>query len=272
MQQIGCHIDAKKYNNLVDVALNLNTNTMQFFSRSAYGGPIKVLDIDDIKEFNKKLKENNFENILIHAPFIINGSSDKENIRISSPEIIREDLERVDMFGVNTFYVFHPGNHMKQGSGVGCKLIAEMLDKVNLDTFKTTVLLETMAGKGTELGKTFEELALIIKSCKHGERLGVCLDTCHIWDGGYDLTNLDSVLDEFDRIIGLDKLKFIHLNNSLNICGAHKDRHANIDDGKIPLDVFKAIMTNKRLENIPKILETPVDKYESDLTILKSFK
>lgn len=272
MQQIGCHIDAKKYNKLVDVALGLNTNTMQFFSRSAYGGPIKALDVDDIKEFNKKLKDNNFENILVHAPFIINGSSDKENIRTSSPEIMREDLERIELFDVNTFYVFHPGNHMKQGSEVGCKLIAEMLDKIDLQNLKTTVLLETMAGKGTELGRTFEELALIIKSSKHSDKLGVCLDTCHIWDGGYDLSNLDAVLDEFDRIIGLDKLKFIHLNNSLNECGAHKDRHANIDSGKISLDIFKSIMLNKRLENIPKILETPVDKYESDLNILKSFK
>lgn len=270
MQEIGCHIGASKYADLVDIALKLNTNTMQFFSRSNRGGPIKKLDEKDIKKFNEKLKENNFKNILVHGPFIINACSDKEGIRTLAPIVMKEDIERVEMFETNTFYVFHPGSHMGQGSDIACSYIAGMLNQVITEEQKTIILLETMAGKGTEVGKTFEEIAKIINMIDIDDKIGVCLDTCHVWDAGYDLNNLDEVLQKFDSIIGLDRLKYIHLNNSLNEIGTHKDRHSNINDGKISLETIEKILKNEKLINIPKILETPQENYEIDLKTIKN--
>lgn len=269
MQEIGCHISANKYNELVDIALSLNTNTMQFFSRSNRGGPIKKLDEKDIELFNKKLKDNNFKNILIHGPFIINACSNKENIRSMSPIVMKEDIARVEIFDVNTFYVFHPGSHMEQGSEFGCRHIAGMLNNVITEEQKTTILLETMAGKGTEVGRSFEELADIIKMVDIDEKVGVCLDTCHVWDSGYDLGKLDEVLKKFDNIIGLNRLKYIHLNNSQNEIGSHKDRHANINNGRISLEIIESILNHPVLIPIPKILETPVENYEIDLKTIK---
>lgn len=269
MQTIGCHISASKYNELVDEAIKLNTNTIQFFSRNSRGGPLKEIDNDDITLFNKKLKENNIEKILIHAPFIINACSDKEKVRNSSPDIMREDIHCVEMFNAETFYVFHPGSHMGQGSEIACRHIASMLNNVIDEDQKTIILLETMAGKGTEVGKSFEELASIIEMVDIDEKVGVCLDTCHIWDAGYNLDNLDDVLNEFNGVIGLNKLKYIHLNNSANVCGAHKDRHTNINNGQISLDTISKIMNDEHLIKIPKILETPEDGYVEDLKQLK---
>lgn len=270
--KLGCHIGANKYNELVDIALDLNTNTFQIFSRSNRGGPLRKLDEKDIEKFNKKLNEHNFNKIVVHAPFVINGASDKESIVESSPKIIKEDIERIEMFKTNCFYVLHPGNHMGKGPDIACKMIADMLNKALVPEQKTILLLETMAGKGTEVGKTFDELKKIIDDVELKEKIGVCLDTCHIWDGGYDLNNLEDVLNEFDKVIGLKYLKVIHLNNSKNEVGSHKDRHDTINDGNISLDIFKKIINYSKLKDIVFILETPEDTYEKDLETLNKLK
>lgn len=270
--KLGCHIGANKYSDLVDIALELNTNTFQIFSRSNRGGPLRKLDVKDIEAFNKKLKEHNFDKIVVHAPFVINGASDKESIVKASPDIIKEDIERIEMFDTTCFYVLHPGNHMGKGANLGCKLIADMLNKALDEENNTILLLETMAGKGTEIGKTFQEIADIIQNVNLKDKIGVCLDTCHIWDGGYNLNELDTVLQEFDNIIGLDYLKVIHLNNSKNDIGSHKDRHDTINDGKISLEVFRNIINHPNLQDIVYILETPEDTYEKDLDTLNKLK
>ena len=235
-------------------------NTFAFFTRNPRGGKAKDIDPQDVQAFLQLAEENHFGKLVAHAPYTMNCCAAKENLRDFAREIMADDLRRLEMTPGN-YYNFHPGSHVGQGAEAGVRMIAEMLNEVLTEEQTTTVLLETMSGKGTEIGRNFEELRQIIDKVELKDKLGVCLDTCHVWDGGYDIVNdLDSVFEEFDRIIGLEKLKAIHLNDSLNDLGSHKDRHARIGEGKIGLPAFERIVRHPHLQGLPFILETPNDE------------
>ena len=231
MLNIGCHLSASKgYTHMAEETIKINGNTFQFFTRNPRGGQAKDIDENDAKNFLRIAKENNFAKILAHAPYTINICSDKPDIRRFGIDTMKDDLRRLE-YTPGNMYNFHPGSHVGQGKDVGIKLIIEALDEIMEDCkdCSTTILLETMAGKGSEVGSTFEELKQIIDGTKYGNKLGVCLDTCHVYDAGYDIVNdLDGVLKRFDEIIGLDRLKAIHLNDSKNPFESHKDRHEKI--------------------------------------------
>lgn len=273
MLNIGCHLSASKgFENMGKVAISIGANTFQFFTRNPRGGKAKAIDIKDVETFLKLAKENNFSKILAHAPYTLNACSADEGIRKFAFDMMKDDLERME-YVPNNLYNFHPGSHVKQGVEVGIDYIVDLLNRVLKKEQTTTVLLETMAGKGTEVGRRFEEIAEIISRVDLKEHLGVCLDTCHVHDAGYDIVNnLDSVLDEFDKIIGLDRLKAIHLNDSKNPFESHKDRHEKIGEGFIGIDAIKNIINNPRLKGIPFFLETPneLDGYAKEIELLKS--
>lgn len=225
MLNIGCHLSISKgYENMGKEALKIDANTFQFFTRNPRGGKIKELNIEDINNLLEIMKKNQFAKILAHAPYTMNLCSDKEDIRKFAKNMMKEDLERMEYLPGN-MYNFHPGSHVGQGVEQGIEYIAKALNEVLTKNQSTTVLLETMAGKGTEIGRSFEEIKTIIDKVSLKEKLGVCLDTCHINDAGYDVSDIDKVLNEFDKIIGLKYLKAIHLNDSMNELGSHKDRH-----------------------------------------------
>lgn len=273
MFTIGCHLSASKgYLNMAKEAISIGANTFQFFTRNPRGGQAKPIDENDIKAFLEYSKENGINVILAHAPYTLNACSADPEIREFAKNTMADDLKRME-YTPGNYYNFHPGSHVQQGVEIGTNYIIEMLNQVLTKEQTTTVLLETMAGKGSEIGRTFEEIKAIIDRVDLKEKLGVCLDTCHIWEGGYDIvTDFDSVLDEFDKVIGLDKLKTIHLNDSKNDKAAHKDRHEKIGEGKIGLDAITKIINNERVKDLPFYLETPneLDGYKKEIEMLKS--
>ena len=273
MLNIGCHLSTTKgYENMGKEALKIGANTFQYFTRNPRGGKAKDINEKDILALRKLMEENNFAKILAHAPYTLNGCSADESTREFASEMMADDLERLKYLPTS-LYNFHPGSHVKQGVDVGINYIVEMLNKVLKPEHTTIVLLETMAGKGTEVGRTFEEIAEIISRVELNEKMCVCLDTCHVYDAGYDIVNdLDGVLEEFDRIIGLDRLHAIHLNDSKNPFKSHKDRHEKIGEGEIGFEAIKRIINHPKLRNIPFFLETPneLDGYAKEIEMLKA--
>jgi deoxyribonuclease-4 len=272
MLTIGAHLSASKgYTAMLRQAQEIGANTFQFFTRNPRGGSAKAIDEKDVQTFLELMKTEGFPVILAHAPYTLNCCSAKAETREFALNTFADDLKRME-YTPNQLYNFHPGSHVGQGADVGIELIADVLNKVLFPEMTTTVLLETMAGKGSEIGRTFDELRAIIDRVELNEKLGVCLDTCHINDGGYDIVNnLDGVLEEFDKVIGLDRLKAIHLNDSKNPLGSHKDRHEKIGEGYIGLEAFDRIINHPALKNLPFYLETPneLDGYAKEIEILK---
>ena len=273
MLNIGCHLSTTKgYENMGKEAIKIGANTFQYFTRNPRGGKAKDINEKDILALRKLMEENKFAKILAHAPYTLNGCSADESTRQFATEMMADDLERLKYLPTS-LYNFHPGSHVKQGVDVGINYIVEMLNKVLKPEHTTIVLLETMAGKGTEVGRTFEEIAEIISRVELKEKMGVCLDTCHVYDAGYDIVNdLDGVLEEFDRIIGLDRLHAIHLNDSKNPFNSHKDRHEKIGEGEIGFEAIKKIINHPKLKNIPFFLETPneLDGYAKEIEMLRA--
>ena len=279
---IGSHVGYKKDSGLVGSvkeALSYNANTFMFYTGAPQNTKRLPIDLEKVKEADQLMKDNKIakENVIVHAPYIINLATDDLVKREFSCNFLKEEIKRVETLGFS-YLVLHPGSHVGAGTDKGIQNIADSLNKIIDKDTKVVILLETMAGKGTEVGKSFEELESIISKIKQKENIGVCLDTCHINDAGYDLNYFGKVLDSFDKIIGLDKLKCIHVNDSKNIMGSHKDRHENIGYGYIGFDNLINIIYNKRLDNIPKILETPyIDKtyppykYEIEMIRTKKF-
>ncbi len=272
MLNIGCHLSASKgYAHMGREAVSIGANTFQFFTRNPRGGKAKDIDKADVSEFLAFAKEHNFSKILAHAPYTLNACSDKSETREFALTVMADDLRRME-YTPNQLYNFHPGSHVGQGTEVGIDLIIKQLNTVLTPDMTTTVLLETMAGKGSEVGRTFEELRAIIDGVTLNNKMGVCLDTCHVYDAGYDIVNnLEGVLDEFDRIIGLDRLHAIHMNDSKNPFESHKDRHEKIGEGSIGFDAMVRIINNPRLAGIPILLETPneLDGYAHEIEILR---
>ena len=260
MFYIGSHISsAKGYEAMGKQALKLGAGTFAFFTRNPRGGSAKAIDPADVERFQGIAQENEFGKIVAHAPYTLNACSDKADTRRFAGETFRDDLKRMEHTPGN-YYNFHPGSHVGQGAEEGIRLISEMLNASLSRDMTTTVLLETMAGKGSEVGRSFEELKEILDRTELSEKLGVCLDTCHVWDAGYDIVgDLDGILTEFDKVIGLNRLKAIHLNDSLNDRGSHKDRHARIGEGHIGWEAFTRIINHPALRDLPFILETPND-------------
>lgn len=273
MLTIGAHLSASKgYTAMLKQAVEIGANTFQFFTRNPRGGSAKAIDKKDVETFLQLMKEKDFPVILAHAPYTLNCCSAKPETREFARSTFADDLKRME-YTPNQLYNFHPGSHVGQGEDTGIELISEVLNSVLFENMTTTVLLETMAGKGSEIGKTFQELKAIIDRVELSDKLGVCLDTCHVSDGGYDIVNeLDRVLDEFDRTIGLERLKAIHLNDSKNPLGAHKDRHEKIGEGYIGTAAFERIINHPALKDLPFYLETPneLDGYAKEIALLKS--
>ncbi len=273
MLTIGAHLSASKgYTAMLKQAVEIGANTFQFFTRNPRGGSAKAIDENDVNTFLNLMEENNFSVILAHAPYTLNLCSAKPETREFAKNTFADDLKRME-YTPNQFYNFHPGSHTGQGADVGIDFIAGALNEVLFPEMTTTVLLETMAGKGTEIGRSFEELKAIIDKVELSDKIGVCLDTCHVNDAGYDIVgDLDGVLDEFDSVIGLDRLKAIHLNDSKNQIASHKDRHEKIGEGTIGLDAIEKIINNDRLRDLPFFLETPndIDGYAREIALLRS--
>lgn len=251
--------------------ISLGGNTFQYFTRNPRGGSVKAVDYDDIKKFNDFAKENNIDYIIAHAPYTMNLASPDEKVRDFGYRVIKEDLETLEHID-KVYYNFHPGSHVGQGIEAGIDLIADTINKVISPNQKTLVLLETMAGKGSEIGSNFREIKRIIDKVEHSEKIGVLLDTCHVNDGGYDIVNhLDEVLKEFDEIIGINLLKAIHLNDSKNPRESHKDRHEKIGLGTIGLESLVRIINHPLLRELPFVLETPNDNegYKEEIKLLK---
>jgi deoxyribonuclease-4 len=272
MLAVGPHLSISKgLCDALDVALSIGATTFQFFSRNPRGGASKPLDDTDLSNFIKRIKDIPFATPLCHAPYTLNPSSNKEETRDFARMVFKEDLAKLEVIP-NICYNFHPGSHVGQGEEVGIRKTIEILNEVMTHDMKVTILLETMSGKGTEIGKTFEELKEIIDNVECREHLGVCLDTCHVFCAGYDIKNdLDGVLDSFDKIIGLDKLKAIHMNDTFNDFATHKDHHQKLGEGFIGNETFVNIINNPRLKNIPIYLETPneIDGYKKEIDFLK---
>ena len=271
---IGCHLSPSDgFGAMGRTALDIGATTFAFFTRNPRGGKAKAIDPDDVAALRALMEKNGFGKLVAHAPYTMNLCSAKAVTVDFARRAMADDLVRMESLPGN-YYNFHPGSHVKQGAERGIELICEGLNEVLEPGIRTTVLLETMAGKGTEVGRSFEELARIIDGVEHDELLGVCLDTCHVWDGGYDVVgDLDGVLDEFDRVIGLDRLRALHLNDSKNPRGSHKDRHERIGEGCIGAEAFRAVVTNPRLRDLPMILETPneLPGYAAEISLLRGF-
>ena len=275
MYYIGCHLSAADgFEAMGKAALSIKANVFQFFTRNPRGGSAKAIKQADVDAYLKLAAENHFGKILAHAPYTLNGCSADESIRKFARDTMADDLQRMEYVPGN-MYNFHPGSHVQQGIDVGIDYIVEMLDDILFEKQQTTVLLETMAGKGSEVGGKFEELKRIMDHVKLVDKMGVCLDTCHVNDAGYDIVNdLDGVLAEFDRVIGLKWLKAIHLNDSMNPLGAHKDRHAVIGGGKLGLDALTRVINHPLLRDLPFYLETPneLEGYGKEIALLKSVR
>lgn len=275
MIYIGCHLSiGLGYFNMAKLAKEIGANTFQFFTRNPRGGAMKKIDEEDMRLFNEFLSDNNFGKIVAHAPYTLNPCSDKESVREFGRSVIKEDLEIMEMMPGN-IYNFHPGSHVGQGVDAGIKFTTDLLNEVLREDMSTIVAIETMAGKGTEIGRNFSEIKRIIDGVDLKERVGVCLDTCHVFESGMDIrAGIDEVLLNFDREIGLEKLVALHLNDSKNDCGAKKDRHELIGKGSIGIDVFKEIVNDERLKKLPLILETPTDEegHRVEIELLRSFE
>lgn len=260
MLYIGNHTTSSKgYAAMGRQMVSNGGNTFAFFTRNPRGGKAKAIDPKDVEEFLKIASEHDFGKIVAHAPYTLNACAAKENLREFARETMADDLKRLE-FTPGNYYNFHPGSHVGQGSETGIAKIAQVLNDVLTPDQSTTVLLETMAGKGSEVGATFDEIRSIMDLVEKKDKIGVCMDTCHVWDGGYDIVNdLDGVLAEFDKVIGLEHLKAVHLNDSMNGLGSHKDRHAKIGEGEIGLEALLNVICHPALQNLPFILETPND-------------
>ena len=255
-------------------ASSIGANTFAFFTRNPRGGSAKAIDPADAAELKAWMEAHDFATLVAHAPYTLNCCSDKPHARAFAREAMADDLGRME-FTPHAYYNFHPGSHVKQGAQAGIEMIAEVLNEVLAPEQTTTVLLETMAGKGTEVGRSFEELAAIIDRVELSDHMGVCLDTCHVHDAGYDIVNdLDGVLEEFDRVLGIGRLKAVHLNGSKNPCGARKDRHETIGAGHIGIDAFERIVNHSALRDLPFILETPneLDGYAKEIELLRGLQ
>ena len=273
MLYIGNHTSSSKgYAAMGRQIVKNGGNTFAFFTRNPRGGNAKAIDPADVAKFLEIAKEHEFGKIVAHAPYTLNACAAKENLRDFARETFADDLKRLE-YTPGNYYNFHPGSHVKQGAEVGIAYTAQMLNETLTKEQSTTVLLETMSGKGSEIGRNFEELRAILDKVELQEKMGVCLDTCHVWDGGYDIAeNLDGVLEEFDRIIGLEHLCAIHLNDSMNPLGSHKDRHARIGEGQIGLEALVRVINHPKLCHLPFILETPNDDegYTREIALLRS--
>lgn len=269
---VGCHLSSSGgWLAMGLTAKSIGADVFQFFTRNPRGGAARPPDAADIEAFARFAAENSIGPVLAHAPYTLNAAGAEPRVRDFALSTMRDDIKRLDATPCS-LYNFHPGCHVGQGAEKGIELIAEILNKILPLSKKTFVLLETMAGKGSETGKTFEELRAIIDKVEDSSKLGVCLDTCHVWDGGYDIAgNLDGVIDKFDAIIGLQHLKAVHLNDSLNVLGSHKDRHAKIGKGKIGLEALLRVMSHPKLRGLPFYLETPNDLegYRDEIALLK---
>lgn len=274
MFYIGNHLSASKgYAAMGKQAIALGGNVFAFFTRNPRGGKAKEINEADVQKFLEIAKENSFGKLVAHAPYTMNLCAAKEDIREFSRAMVADDMKRME-YTPGNYYNFHPGSHVGQGEEVGIEMIADALNSILTKEQTTTVLLETMAGKGSEIGRNFEELREIIDRVDLKEKLGVCFDTCHVWDAGYDIVNdLDGVLTEFDKVIGLDRLCAVHFNDSMNVCGAHKDRHQKIGEGEIGLEAMKRVALHPVLIGKPFILETPNDDegYAKEIAMIKEW-
>lgn len=272
---LGCHISiANGFYNAGKHAVGIGANTFQFFTRNPRGGRAKELDFKDLNNLETLMKENNFGPLLAHAPYTLNMASSKENVREFAGEMFKSDLERMESLP-SSLYNFHPGSHTGSGVETGIEKIVEILNNTLTGNETTMVLLETMSGKGTEIGITFEELRDIRNGVKHKELIGVCVDTCHIYSAGYDIVNdLDGVLNHFDEVLGIDKLKAIHLNDSLTEFNSRKDRHAKIGEGVMGLDAIKRIINHPMLKDVPFFLETPneLEGHKEEIELLRNLR
>lgn len=270
--KIGCHLSAAEgFVPMAKQALEIGANTFQFFTRNPRGFKAKRIEEEDVNEFLEIIKQNKFTKLLAHAPYTINPCSADKRVRDTARALFFDDLKRMDYIPGN-LYNFHPGSHVGQGIEIGIKLIIDMLNELLRKDQTTTVLLETMAGKGSEVGSKFEELRQIIDSVKLKDKIGVCFDTCHVYDAGYDIVNdLDGVIKKFDDIIGLDRLKAIHLNDTKNPFESHKDRHEKIGEGFLGIDAITKVINHPKLKNLPFLLETPneIDGYAKEIELLK---
>ena len=275
MFRIGCHISsAGGYLAMGEKAVELGANTFAFFTRNPRGGSAKAIDEADVLAFRALCREAGIDRLVAHAPYTMNPCGEKPHVQEFARLAMKEDLQRME-HTPGQYYNFHPGSHVGQGVAVGIGKITAVLNECLFPEMTTTVLLETMAGKGSEVGGRFEELRAILDGVQLSEKMGVCLDTCHIWDAGYDIAgDLDGVLTEFDRVVGLDRLKAVHLNNSKNPIGSRKDRHARIVDGVLPMDAIRRIITHPALRELPFILETPNEDagYAEEIRLLKALR
>lgn len=272
MLYIGCHLSSVKgFENMGKEAVSIGANTFQFFTRNPRGGKAKDIDPEDVRRFLELSEKEKFGKLVAHAPYTLNPCSATEKVRDFAFMVMEDDLKRMEYVPGN-YYNFHPGSHVGQGTEKGIELITDVLNKIIKPEQSTIVLLETMAGKGSEIGGTFEELKVIIDGVELKDKIGVCMDTCHVSDAGYDIINdLDGVLAEFDRIVGMDKLHALHINDSLNPTGAHKDRHAKIGEGHLGLDAISRFIKHPALKGLPCVLETPneLDGYAKEIEILR---
>lgn len=273
MFKIGCHLSASKgYEHMGKEIIGIGGNTFQFFTRNPRGGAAKEINPKDVEAFNAFCGANGIEVILAHAPYTLNACSADARTREFALEVMTDDLKRME-YTPGNLYNFHPGSHVGQGVETGIEYISGLLNTVLYKDMTTTVLLETMSGKGSEIGRSFEELREIIDRVELSDKLGVCLDTCHVYDAGYDIVNdLDGVVAKFDDVIGLDRLKAIHINDSKNPFESHKDRHEKIGEGSIGIDAFERIINHPKLKNLPFYLETPneLDGYQREIELLKN--
>ena len=283
--KIGCHLSSSGgYLAMAQTAVSIGANVFQFFTRNPRGGAAKPVDRNDVAAFRDYAAAHGIGPILAHAPYTLNAAGAEARVRDFAEQVMADDLRRLELTP-GALYNFHPGSHVGQGVERGIELISSMLVRVFADAtreapLQTTVLLETMAGKGSEIGRTFEEIRAIIDATEArlssaGVRLGVCLDTCHVWDGGYDVvSDLDGVVDAFGRVIGLERLKAIHINDSMNALASHKDRHEKIGKGKIGLEAFRRLVNHPKLRDLPFYLETPCDLqgYRDEIALLKSLR
>jgi deoxyribonuclease-4 len=269
---IGCHLSiARGFAAAARDAVSIGANTFQFFTRNPRGGKAKAIDPADLAEFRSIAAEQGITRVLAHAPYTLNPASATERTRVFAREVLADDLQRMEQVP-GQLYNMHPGSHVGQGTEAGIDLIADALNSALEPSQTTTLLLETMAGKGTEVGRSFEELRDIIERIELQDHVGVCLDTCHVWDAGYDLAHLDDVLEQFDRVLGIERLRAIHLNDSKNPLASHKDRHEQIGRGCIGLEALTAVVNHPQLRALPFFLETPHDAlsgYAGEIALLK---
>lgn len=273
MLRIGCHLSSSKgFLAMGKEAVKIKANTFQFFTRNPRGGKAKPLDLDDLQNYLTFSKEHDIAHILAHAPYTLNACAKDPGLREFARNTMADDLNRLSHLP-ESMYNFHPGSHVQQGTETGIAYIVALLNEILTPDQKTIVLLETMSGKGTEVGRSFEELRSILDQVELSEKMGVCFDTCHVYDSGYDIVNhLDEVLEEFDQVIGLKRLKAIHLNDSKNPFASHKDRHEKIGEGSIGLEALVRVINHEKLRHLPFFLETPneLEGYAAEIALLKS--